>query len=112
MNKRGLKRGLRLHARKRGGERKGEAGVGLVEAIIGLLVFTILMIVAGQLMRVHVETLLAGERQRKAGKQAEAVLNTLVSKKRSELADGGAILRREPGFAVSDVCRREATRLQ
>ena len=52
-----------------------EAGVGLVEAMIGLLVFTILMLAAGQLMRVHVETLLMGERQRKAGKQAESGLN-------------------------------------
>src|SRR5712692_5620925 len=81
---------VRSNARKSVIERRGEAGIGLVESMIGLLVFTILMLVAGQLMRVHVETLLMGERQRKAGKQAEAGLNNLVSKKRSELADGGA----------------------
>ena len=84
------RRRVRSHARERGGERRSEAGIGLVEAMIGLLVFTILMLAAGQLMRVHVETLLMGERQRKAGKQAESGLNNLVSKKRSELADGGA----------------------
>jgi hypothetical protein len=77
-------------ARARASQLSGESGIGLVESMIGLLVFTILMLVAGQLMRVHVETLLMGERQRKAGKQAEAGLNNLVSKKRSELADGGA----------------------
>jgi len=81
---------IRSNARARASEMRGEAGIGLVESMIGLLVFTILMLVAGQLMRVHVETLLMGERQRKAGKQAEAGLNNLVSKKRSELADGGA----------------------
>lgn len=80
----------RSNARKSAIERRGEAGIGLVESMIGLLVFTILMLVAGQLLRVHVETLLMGERQRKAGKQAEAGLNNLVSKKRSELLDGGA----------------------
>src|SRR5438874_12978116 len=77
-----------------------EAGVGLVEAMIGLLVFTILMLVAGQLMRVHVETLLMGERQRKAGKQAESGLNNLVAKKRSELADDGAFEVDQSGIPV------------
>lgn len=87
-------------ARARERERRGEAGIGLVESMIGLLVFTILMLVAGQLMRVHVETLLMGERQRKAGKQAEAGLNNLVSKKRSELADGGAFAVDQSGTPI------------
>jgi Tfp pilus assembly protein PilV len=81
---------VRSNARARTSESRGQAGIGLVESMIGLLVFTILMLAAGQLMRVHIETLLMGERQRKAGKQAGAGLNNLVSKKRSELADGGA----------------------
>src|SRR5574341_1367852 len=85
-----MKRMARGKARERAREMRGEAGIGLVESMIGLLVFTILMLVAGQLLRVHVETLLMGERQRKAGKQAEAGLNNLVSRKRSDLADGGA----------------------
>ena len=90
MKKITIKIWVRSNVRERASERTVEAGIGLVEAMIGLLVFTILMLVAGQLMRVHVETLLMGERQRKAGKQAESGLNNLVSKKRSELADGGA----------------------
>jgi hypothetical protein len=51
---------VRSIARKSASDRRREAGVGLVESMIGLLVFTILMLVAGQLMRVHVETLLMG----------------------------------------------------
>ena len=91
---------VRSNARASERERRGEAGIGLVESMIGLLVFTILMLVAGQLMRVHVETLLMGERQRKAGKQAEAGLNNLVSKKRSELSDGGAFVVDQSGTPV------------
>jgi hypothetical protein len=91
---------VRSNARASERERRGEAGIGLVESMIGLLVFTILMLVAGQLMRVHVETLLMGERQRKAGKQAEAGLNNLVSKKRSELSDGGAFVVDQTGTPV------------
>ena len=88
------------NARKSASDRRREAGIGLVESMIGLLVFTILMLVAGQLMRVHVETLLMGERQRKAGKQAEASLNNLVSKKRSELSDGGAFAVDQSGTPI------------
>src|SRR5260370_30681854 len=87
MKKITIKIWVRSNVRERASERTVEAGIGLVEAMIGMLVFTILMLVAGQLMRVHVETLLMGERQRKAGKQAESGLNNLVSKKRSELAE-------------------------
>lgn len=90
MKKIRIKERVRSKARERAIESRDQAGIGLVESMIGLLVFTILMLAAGQLMRVHIETLLMGERQRKAGKQAEAGLNNLVSKKRSELADGGA----------------------
>ena len=93
---------VRSNARKSASDRRGEAGIGLVESMIGLLVFTILMLVAGQLMRVHVETLLMGERQRKAGKQAEAGLNNLVSKKRSELADGGAFALDQSGTPIKN----------
>lgn len=95
-----IKRIVRGKARARTSEVRSEAGIGLIESMIGLLVFTILMLVAGQLMRVHVETLLMGERQRKAGKQAEAGLNNLVSKKRSELADGGAFAVDQTGNPV------------
>ncbi len=100
MKKIRIKGQVRSNARARASERRGEAGIGLVESMIGLLVFTILMLVAGQLMRVHVETLLMGERQRKAGKQAEAGLNNLVSKKRSELADGGAFAVDQSGTPI------------
>jgi Tfp pilus assembly protein PilV len=89
---------IRGNARERA--RRGQAGIGLVESMIGLLVFTILMLAAGQLMRVHIETLLMGERQRKAGKQAEAGLNNLVSKKRSELTDGGAFAVDQSGSPI------------
>ena len=98
--KKTIKRIVRGKARARTSEVRSDAGIGLVESMIGLLVFTILMLVAGQLMRVHVETLLMGERQRKAGKQAEAGLNNLVSKKRSELADGGAFAVDQTGNPV------------
>ena len=100
MKKIKTKRQVRSNASARARKRRGEAGIGLVESMIGLLVFTILMLVAGQLMRVHVETLLMGERQRKSGKQAEAGLNNLVSKKRSELTDGGAFAVDQSGNPV------------
>ena len=100
MKKIKTKRQVRSNASSRASERRSEAGIGLVEAMIGLLVFTILMLAAGQLMRVHVETLLMGERQRKAGKQAESGLNNLVSKKRSELADGGAFAVDQSGIPI------------
>jgi hypothetical protein len=91
---------MRNNPRRSASDRRGEAGIGLVESMIGLLVFTILMLVAGQLMRVHVETLLMGERQRKAGKHAEAGLNNLVAQKRSELVDGGAFAVDQTGDPV------------
>ncbi len=100
MKKRRIETLVRSNRSGRGSKRRGEAGIGLVESMIGLLVFTILMLVAGQLLRVHVETLLMSERQRKAGKQAEAGLNNLVSKKRSELADGGAFAVDQSGTPI------------
>jgi Tfp pilus assembly protein PilV len=67
-----------------------EAGVGLVESLIGILVLTIAMLAAGQLFRVHIESLVLAERQRKAGAQAESILSDLAARTRSSLIDGGA----------------------
>lgn len=68
--------------------RKGECGVGLVEAIIGLLILTIVFLSAAQLLRVHVEHLALSERSRRADVQANATMNTLAAYNMSALPDG------------------------
>ena len=100
---------VRSNVRARARERTVEAGIGLVEAMIGLLVFTILMLVAGQLMRVHVETLLMGERQRKADADRLLALRAQHGGKRQERHSGGRC-RQEPAsmhdhLRLSAVCK-------
>jgi len=69
-------------------DRKRERGVGLVEAIIGLLILTIVFLSAAQLLRVHVEHLALSERSRRADVQANATMNTLAAYNMSALPDG------------------------
>ena len=69
-------------------DRKSEWGVSLVEAIIGLLILTIVFLSAAQLLRVHVEHLALADRARRADVQANATMNTLAAYDMSALADG------------------------
>lgn len=69
-------------------DRKGERGVSLVEAVIGLLILTIVFLSGAQLLRVHVEHLALSERSRRADVQANATMNTLASYNMSALPDG------------------------
>ena len=64
-----------------------QRGVSLVEAIIGLLVLTIVLLAAAQLFRVHVEHLALVERSRRADEQAHSAMNTLAAFNFSALAD-------------------------
>ena len=54
------------------GNRVNQRGVGLVEAIIGLFILTIILLSGAQLFRVHVEHLALVERARRADEQAHA----------------------------------------
>jgi Tfp pilus assembly protein PilV len=69
-------------------DHRGEKGVSLVEAIIGLLVLTIVLLSGAQLFRVHVEHLALVDRARRADVQANATMNTLAAYDLSALADG------------------------
>lgn len=82
--------------------RNREAGAALVEAIIGLLLFTIVSLSAGQLLRMHVDPLLVAERQRKAAKQAESLLNEISSQSGASLVDGGSFELNKEGNPVVD----------
>jgi Tfp pilus assembly protein PilV len=64
-----------------------QRGVSLVEAIIGLLVLTIVLLAAAQLFRIHVEHLALVERSRRADEQAHSAMNTLAAFNFSALAD-------------------------
>jgi Tfp pilus assembly protein PilV len=70
------------------GNRVGQRGVGLVEAIIGLFILTIILLSGAQLFRVHVEHLALVERARRADEQAHATMNTLAARNFSALPDG------------------------
>jgi Tfp pilus assembly protein PilV len=65
-----------------------ERGVGLVEAIIGLFILSIILLSAAQLFRVHVEHLALVERARRANEQAHVAMNALAAASFSVLADG------------------------
>ena len=65
-----------------------QRGVGLVEAIIGLFILTIILLSGAQLFRVHVEHLALVERARRADEQAHATMNTLAARNFSALPDG------------------------
>lgn len=65
-----------------------QRGVGLVEAIIGLFILTIILLSGAQLFRVHVEHLALVERARRADEQAHNTMNALAAQNYSLLADG------------------------
>src|SRR5207237_1169764 len=69
---------------------RGESGAILIEAIVGLVIFTIAILSAAQFLRWNVEPLLQKERQEKAGKQAESLLNELAGKKQADLPAAAA----------------------
>jgi len=63
-----------------------QRGVGLVEAIIGLSILTIILLSGAQLFRVHVQHLALVERARRADEQAYIAMNALAAS--SFLPDG------------------------
>lgn len=65
-----------------------QRGVGLVEAIIGLFILTIILLSGAQLFRVHVEHLALVERARRADEQANTMMNALAALPYSALTDG------------------------
>ena len=65
-----------------------QRGVGLVEAIIGLFILTIILLSGAQLFRVHVEHLALVERARRADEQAHNTMNALAAQNYSLLPDG------------------------
>ena len=69
---------------------RGQGGSVLVEAVVGLLIFTIAILSAAQVLRWNVEPLLQKERQEKAGKQAESVLGELAGRKIADLPSATA----------------------
>lgn len=64
-----------------------QAGIGLVEAIIGLLVLTIVLLSAAQLFRIQVTHLALTERARVADTQATRVMSGLAAMNQSALPD-------------------------
>ena len=76
--------------------RHNERGVSLVEAIIGLLVLTIVLLAGAQLFRVHVEHLSLVERARRADVQANATMNTLAAYNLSALPPARALMTQSP----------------
>lgn len=64
-----------------------QAGVGLVESIIGILVLTIVLLSAAQLFRIQVMHLTLTERARVADTQATRVMNQMVAFNQSALPD-------------------------
>ena len=73
--------------------RPTQRGFSLIETMVGLAIFSIVLLVAGQFLRVYVTPLLQGERENRAKKQAEGLLNELAAKRKQDLTPGG-------GFAV------------
>ncbi|MFL6284641.1 MAG: hypothetical protein ACJ74Q_15955 [Pyrinomonadaceae bacterium] len=69
---------------------RGQRGSILIEAVVGLVIFTIAVVTAAQVLRWNVEPLLQKERQEKAGKQAESVLNELAGRKIADLPSAAA----------------------
>lgn len=73
-----------------------QRGVGLVEAIIGLFILTIILLSGAQLFRVHVEHLALVERARRADEQAHNTMNTLAAQNYSALPDGNPFKSKGP----------------
>lgn len=83
-------------------DRHNERGVSLVEAIIGLLVLTIVLLAGAQLFRVHVEHLSLVERARRADVQANATMNTLAAYNLSALSDGNPFAGKGTNDPIAD----------
>jgi Tfp pilus assembly protein PilV len=79
-----------------------QAGVSLVESLIGLLLLTIVLVSAAQLFRVQVMHLFLTERARLADTQANALMNSLASYNQSALNDTNAFANKSPGQAIND----------
>lgn len=97
--------------------RPNERGVGLVESLIGLLVLTIVLLTATQLLRIHVQHLALSDRVRRGDVQANAALNTLAAFNFSSLPDSNPFQGKNetdpitPGEQVSlnnDICLAQA----
>ncbi len=73
-----------------------QRGVGLVEAIIGLFILTIILLSGAQLFRVHVEHLALVERARRADEQAHNTMNALAAQNYSFLKDGNPFTSKGP----------------
>jgi len=71
-------------------------GVGLVEAIIGLFILTIILLSGAQLFRVHVEHLALVERARRADEQAHNTMNALAAQNYSLLPDSNPFKSKGP----------------
>ena len=79
-----------------------QRGMSLVETIIGLLVLTIVMVTAAQLLRVHVLHLALSERARFADTQANSALNSLASFNQSALPDVNPFSNKSATATISD----------
>lgn len=83
-------------------DRHNEKGVSLVEALIGLVVLTIVLLSAAQLFRVHVENLTLADRIRRADVQANTTMNTLASFDFSALPDGNPFSGKGANDSIAD----------
>src|ERR1043166_6812872 len=66
---------------------RSQRGMSILETIVGLLVLTIVMVTAGQLLRVQVLHLALSERARLADTQANNALNQFAAYNQSALPD-------------------------
>jgi type II secretory pathway pseudopilin PulG len=66
---------------------RSQRGVSLVESLIGLLVFTIILLAGAQIFRGQVQHLVLTERARNADTQANAALSALASFNQSAIPD-------------------------
>jgi Tfp pilus assembly protein PilV len=98
------------NASSRNRDRHNERGMSLVESIIGLLVLTIVLLAAAQLLRVNVQHLAMADRARRADVQANATMNTLATYNLSALPDGNpfrnkaTITQGTPVYLDNDTC--------
>ena len=69
-----------------------QRGVALLEAIIGLVILTMIFLSTAQLFRVHVEHLALVERARRADEQAHITMNALAACDFSRLPDSNSFV--------------------
>ena len=82
--------------------RRNQRGFSLIETMVGLVIFSIVLLVAGQFLRVYVTPIVQGEREGIAKKQAESLLNDLSAKRKADLAQGGSFAVDAAGAPVRD----------